>query len=67
MLFLPECKHSVMLSPLTGATSIAAVGLQLLSAVRVQATAVAVDFVNPVLGGGSMLDNGELNLCYKSS
>lgn len=47
-----------MFSPLTGAFSIAAVGLQLLSAVRVQA---AVDFANPVLGGGSMLDNGELN------
>ena len=47
-----------MLSPLTDAFSIAAVGLQLFSAVRVQA---AVDFVNPVPGGGSMLDNGELS------
>ena len=46
-----------MLSPLTGAFSIAAVGLQL---VRLQA---GVDFVNPNLGGGSMLDNGELNFC----
>ena len=49
-----------MLSPLTGAFSIATVGLQLLSVVRVQA---AVDFVNPNLGGGSMLDNGKLNFC----
>ena len=47
-----------MLSPLTGAFSIAAVGLQLLSAVRVQA---AVGFFSPISGGGSMLDNGELN------
>lgn len=47
----------IMLSPLTGAFSIAAVGLQLLSAIRVGAS---VDFVNPNLGGGSMLDNGEL-------
>ena len=54
-------KHSIMLSPLTGAFSIAAVGLQLLSTVRVQA---AVDFVNPNLGGGSMLDNGDLKFCY---
>jgi hypothetical protein len=52
-----------MLSPLTGAFSIAAVGLQLLSAVRVQAAAASVDFVSPNLGGGSMLDNGELNIC----
>jgi hypothetical protein len=51
-----------MLFPLTGAFSIAAVGLQLFSAVRLQAAA-AVDFVNPNLGGGSMLDNGELTFC----
>ena len=49
-----------MLTPLTGAFSIAAVGLQLLGAVRLQA--VAVDFVNPNLGGGSMLDNGKLDI-----
>ena len=49
-----------MLSPLTGAFSIAAVGLQLLRAVRLLA---GDDFVNPNLGGGSMLDNGELNFC----
>ena len=47
-----------MLFPLTGAFS---VGLQLFSAVRLQAA--AVDFVNPNLGGGSMLDNGELSFC----
>ena len=49
-----------MMSPLTCAFSIAAVGLWLLSAVRVQA---AVEFVNPNLGGGSMLDNGEPKFC----
>ena len=43
-----------MLFPLTGAFS---VGLQLLL------QAAAVDFVNPNLGGGSMLDNGELSFC----
>jgi hypothetical protein len=58
VLFLSSLKHSIMLFPLTGAFSI---GLQLLSAVRLQAA--AVDFVNPNLGGGSMLDNGELNFC----
>ena len=51
-----------MLSPLAGVFSVAAIGLQLLSAVRVQAT--TVDFANPVLGGGSMLDNGELIKSY---
>ena len=50
-----------MLSPLTGAFSIVVVCLQLLGAVRLQAA--AVDFVNPNLGGGSMLDNGELEFC----
>ena len=54
-------KNPIMLSPLTGTFSIAAVGIQFLSAVRVQA--VTVDFVNPNLGGGSMLDNGELIFC----
>ena len=54
-------KHSIMLSPLTGAFSIVVVCLQLLGAVRLQAA--AVDFVNPNLGGGSMLDNGELEFC----
>jgi len=47
-----------MLSPLSS-LSTAVIGLQLLSAVRAQAGA---DFVNPNLNGGSMLDNGELNL-----
>lgn len=47
-------KHSNML-PSLGAFSIAAAGLHLFSA--------GVDFVNPNLGGGSMLDNGESNFC----
>jgi hypothetical protein len=47
-----------MLSPLTSAFSIVAVGLRLLSGVRLQA---GVDFVDPSLGGGFMLDNGTVN------
>jgi len=46
-----------MLSPFIGTFSIAAVGFQLLNTVRVHAAAASVDFVNPNLNGGSMLDN----------
>ena len=45
-----------MLSQLN-ALSIAVVGLQFLGVVR-----AGVDFFNPMLGGGSMLNNGEFNL-----
>jgi hypothetical protein len=43
------------LSPLSS-LSIAVVGLQVLGVVR---ALVGVDFINPLLGGGSMLNNGE--------
>ena len=44
--------------------AITVVGLRLLSTARAQDGIVTgVDFINPNLNGGSMLGNGELNLC----
>lgn len=50
-----------MLSPLSS-LSIAVIGLQVLGVVG---ALPGVDFINPILGGGSMLNNGEFNFDLK--
>lgn len=53
-----------MLTPLS-ALSIAIVGLQILSVVG--AEEVDVDFFNPNMGGGSMLNDGKFNLLFQGN